>query len=187
MHTHVFPATLAAGAAALLLAGCGDLSDFPSAPVPARAAAAPTTVPSLDLPTPTPPPTADPRIAQLRAAVTRDTTVLNGDLDGLFQCEYVITDAGACRSALTGMRGQLAPMLSDLQAMHVDGDLQPAHDEMVQAITTLQAACDDDLRYLASQDSADNEKATHEFNHGFDLLDQARWDLPPGADMSEGA
>lgn len=179
MPTHLIPLTIASGAAALFVAGCGDLSDFPAPPASAQAAAAhPTAVP-LDITTSTPAPTADPRLAQLRSAVEHDAHVLNGDLDGLFQCEYVITDVSACRSALTGMQGQLGPMVSALQAMPVDGELQPAHDDLLHALTTLQAGCDDDLRYLSTHDSADNEKATHELNQGYTLLDHARWDLPP--------
>jgi hypothetical protein len=169
MRTNFIGQTLALGAAVGFLAGCGDISDFAPDPSPAvRPVAA---VPTVDIPTPEPTPTIDSELAQLQAIILHDTTVLNADFDALYACEGVISDVGACHSALTVLRAHLAPMLVELQAMRVGEDLQKRHDEMVGAITALQAGCDDDLQYLVTRHMADNEKATHELNQGFALLD----------------
>ena len=179
MHTHTVGApALLAGAAAVALVACGDVSDFPTDP---SASARPVVaVPTLDIPTPMPTPTVDPQLAPLWAIVDHDTSVLNADLDPLSQqCDVYITDVGACRSVLRTMQSQLGPMLTQLHALQVGDNLQTPYSDMEQAITILQSGCVDDLRYLDSRNHDDNAKATHEFNRGFGLLDQAQLDMPP--------
>ena len=181
MHPYRFGLTMTAGAAVVFLTACGDLSDFPTGPsASARPAAAMRAgVPTLDASTPEPTPTPDMQLVQLRAIVARDAEALNGDLDGLFQCEYIITDVEACRSALRGMRDQVTRMSPELSAVHVVSDGTAALADMTQALTALQAGCADDLSYLSSHDPTDNEQGTRELNQGFSLLDQAQLDLPP--------
>ena len=185
MRTNLFAApVLLAGTAAIILAGCGDVSDFPTtAPATARPVVA---IPTLDIPTPEPTPTVDPQLASLWDAVRHDVSVLNGDLDALLQCDVYITDIAACRSALRTMQGQLGPMVTQLQGIHVGDDLQKAYGDMVDALAALQAGCADDLRYLDSRNHDDNVEATHEINHGFGLLDQAQWDMPPDPTPVQG-
>jgi hypothetical protein len=177
MRTHVIAPTLLAGTAAVALGGCGEVSDFPTTPA-AVVSQAPALPAITAPPTPTPTPTADPQIAQLRQIIEHDASVINASLEPFTQCEVLITDVGACRSALTGLKAELVPMLTELRGMHVSDDLQKPYGEMADALTTLIAGCDDDLRYLSTRNHADNEKATHELNRGVNLLDSAQWDLP---------
>ena len=177
MRTQAITHMLLAGGAAALLVACGDVSDFPTDPSPAVTPAV--EVPTLDIPTPAPTATTDPQLAPLWAIVNHDAAVINGDLDPLVQCEVIISDVAACRSALTTLQAHVGPMLRQLQAMQVGDDLRQPYDDMVQAVTALQSGCADDLRYLDTGNHSDNATATHELNQGFSLLDRAQWDLPP--------
>jgi hypothetical protein len=187
MHTHVIGApALLAGAAAVVLVACGDVSDFPTG---ASASARPVvTLPTLDIATPAATPTVDPKVAQLWVIVNHDTAVLNGDLEPVAQqCDVYITDVRACRSALETMQAQLGPMVTQLHAMQVGDDLQTPYSDMEQAMSLLQAGCTDDLRYLDSRNHDDNVAATREFNKGYGLLDQAQLDMPSDATATPGS
>lgn len=139
--------------AGLVVAGCGDMTDFPAAPVASSGCttactAAPT---DLGIPTPVPVPTLDPALVTWRTMVHDRVSGLMKDLDAIGGCGGSNgDDRSDCHQKILALVHDAQAMRSAVTAPPVPPDATDDAGKITDALDQLLQGCAHDAAALAS-------------------------------------